>query len=81
MSDEEKKSCCTCEEVKKIIHEEVNKVFDSKVEELKGMVKTKKRTLSKWQIFLKECIPTKQTLPFKERIKACSVEWKKKKAS
>lgn len=69
-------ACCSCEDVKKII----NETFDAKVEQLKGTVAKKKRTLSKWQLFLKECIPTKQQLPFKDRIKACSVEWKKKKA-
>lgn len=70
-------ACCSCEDVKKIVGE----LFDEKVKDLKGTVATKKRVLSKWQIFLKECIPTKQKLPFKERIKACSVEYKKKKAN
>jgi len=67
-------ACCSCEDVKKII----NDVFDKRAEQLKGTV-SKKRTLSKWQLFLKECIPTKQKLPFKDRIKACSVEYKKNK--
>ena len=67
-------ACCSCENIKKIVSE----LFDEKLTELKTTV-SKKRTLSKWQIFLKECIPKKQDIPFKERIKACSVDYKKEK--
>jgi len=75
-------ACCSCEDVKKIMKEIVKEEFDKAVEELKATRPGKKaRVLSKWQLFLKECIPKKQDLPFKERIKACSVEYKKKKAS
>ena len=68
-------ACCSCEAIREIIKEE----FDRAVGELKATrPSAKKRTLSKWQLFLKECIPTKQNLPFRERIKACSVEYKKR---
>ncbi len=36
-----------------------------------------KRAPSEWQIFLKTCIPTK-TGAFPEKIKACSVDYKKR---
>lgn len=72
-------ACCSCEDIKSIIKEE----FAKAVEELKATRpgRTTERKLSKWQLFLKECIPKKQDLPFKERVKACSVEYKKKKAT
>jgi len=71
-------ACCSCEDIKKIIKDVVKEEFNKAVTELKATRPGKKeRKLSKWQIFLKECIPKKQDLPFKERIKACSVEYKK----
>lgn len=70
---------CSCNEIKGIIKEVVKEQFDASLEKLKETMPAKKiRAKSKWQRFLKECIPTKKTLPFKDRIKACSVEYKKK---
>ena len=67
-------ACCSCEDVRKIVTEE----FSKRLEELKTFASRGKRKLSKWQSFLKECIPKKMDLPFKERVKACSVEYKKR---
>ena len=80
MSDD---TCCSCEGIKKIVKDVVKEEFNKAVTELKTTRpgRTKERKRSKWQLFLKECIPKKMELPFKDRVKACSVEWKKKKAT
>lgn len=72
---------CSCDEIRGIIKEVVKEQFQENLEKLKETMPAKKiRAKSKWQIFLKECVPKKQALPFKDRIKACSVEWNKCKA-
>lgn len=38
----------------------------------------KKRAPSKYNLFIKDCIPSK-TGPVKERMRACAVEWRTKK--
>ena len=70
---------CDYEEIKNIIRDVIKEEFSKKTSELQKTVK-KERKKSQWQLFLKECIRTKKSLPFKERIKACSGEWKKKKS-
>lgn len=36
----------------------------------------KKRRHSKWQLFLKECVPTQKDGSFPEKISACSITYK-----
>ena len=62
---------CSCGEIKSILDEFRTELMESLP---KGRAK---RPPSEWQIFLKTCIPTK-TGAFTEKIRACSVDYKKR---
>jgi len=70
-------TCCSCEEVKKIVKEVIKEEFNKAVEDLKATRpgKRTKRAPSKYNIFMGECVKKGGNS------KTCAVDWKKKKAS
>jgi hypothetical protein len=61
---------CSCEEL--------NRKLDQLIEQTRsGSAMKGKRAPSEWQKYLKNCMPQK-TGSFPERIKACSVDYKRK---
>jgi len=68
-------SCCSCEDIKKVIHDTVSELFDKRVEELKTTMQTPsktraKRAPSKYNIFMGECV--KKGGDFRK----CAGKWK-----
>jgi len=63
--------CCSCEKVRQIVREVL-------AEMLAEMPRTrKKRAPSAYNLYMKECIPTK-TGPIQERFRQCAREYKQR---
>jgi len=72
-------ACCSCEDVRSIVKEEIEKIFDAKVDELKGFAKSGKRAKrkpSQYNIFIGKCMKEDN-----KTMKQCAKEYKEKKAS
>lgn len=82
--------CCSCEKVKEIVREEIERdreafkkavhdivddLFDERVSKLKTDKKRGKRAPSPYNVFIGTCMKGGG-----KTMKACTVEWKKKKA-
>lgn len=66
---------CSCEEIRKIVKEIVNEVFQQRMAEIKTK---KKRAPSKYNLFIKSCLKETETKgPIKERFKKCAALYKK----
>lgn len=66
-------ACCSCEDIRTMIKEEVKKLFDAEVIKLKTTSR-KKRAPSAYNIFIGKCMKEDS-----KTMKICAAEYKKKK--
>lgn len=66
-------ACCSCEDMRTIVKEEVKKLFDDEIIKLKTTSR-KKRAPSKYNIFIGKCMKEDG-----KTMKICAAEYKKEK--